>query len=48
MLRNKNIFGHKITDEWMLKQAIWFNRDMIYSCLAGFIVGVIIGLAACI
>ena len=36
------------TKKYFQSQAIWHDRDMIYSCLLGFVVGVIIGIASCI
>lgn len=36
------------TQVYLEKQPLWQDRDMIYSCLLGFVSGLIIGIAACI
>ena len=35
--------GHKTTDAWLAKQAIWHDRDMIKAVLFGVALGVAIG-----
>jgi len=36
--------GHKTTDEWLAKQAIWNDKDMAYAVLFGIVIGLVIGL----
>jgi hypothetical protein len=35
--------GHKTTDAWLAKQAIWHDRDMLKAVLFGVALGVAIG-----
>ena len=41
----KNFFsfktGHKASDEYFKNQPIWFDSDMIHSCILGFCIGVV-------
>jgi len=43
-MKTKNRFGHKASDEWIANQAIWHDRDMIFSAIAGGVLGLLIGL----
>jgi len=37
------ITGHKTTDEWLAKQAIWHDSDMWKALAVGVVVGIVIG-----
>ena len=35
--------GHKTTDAWLAKQAIWHDKDMLKAVLVGVALGVVLG-----
>jgi hypothetical protein len=39
----KNITGHKPTDEWLAKQAIWNDSDLWKAFAFGIVVGCLVG-----
>jgi uncharacterized protein (DUF2062 family) len=39
----KTITGHKTTDEWLAKQAIWHDRDMFKAVALGVAIGLFVG-----
>ena len=39
----KVITGHKTTDEWLAKQAIWHDSDMLRALALGVAIGLFVG-----